>query len=307
MQLYHSFAEVQLADPTILTIGKFNGLHLGHRALLQQVVARAKELGATSAALTFDPHPTVVLQPEHKQVYLAPHAERLQAIAATDIEHVIVLHYNDQLRQLSAEQFMRQLRAHINLRELWVGPEFRLGYRAQGTVEVLTQLGEQLGYTVQPITKLEIDGAPISASRIRELLQAGRVADVVPLLGRPFAVVGEVVRGDQRGRTIGFPTANVAVDPQHLLPADGVYACQVTLADGSHHPAVTNVGVRPTFGVLARTVEAYLLHWSGDLYGQTMRVAFVERLRGEQKFSGIEELKAQIARDAQRAGEVLGV
>jgi riboflavin kinase/FMN adenylyltransferase len=305
MQLYHSFAQVQIATPTILTIGKFNGLHLGHRALLQQVVARAQELGAASAALTFEPHPTVVLQPEHARVYLAPVDEQRRLMATTGIEHVIVLRYDDQLRQQSAEQFMRQLCAYINLHELWVGPEFRLGYRAQGTVEVLRSLGQQLGYTVHPITKLERAGTPISASRIRELLQVGRVAEVAPLLGRRFAVVGEVVKGDQRGRTIGFPTANVAVDPQHLLPADGVYACYVTLADGSEHPAVTNVGVRPTFGVLNRTVEAHLLDWSGDLYGQTIRVAFVERLRGEQKFSGIDELKAQIGRDADRARELL--
>ena len=305
MQIYDSLEHTQIAEPTVLTIGKFNGMHLGHQALLRQIVARAAEIGGASAALTFNPHPTLVLRPEIERVYLAPDAERVAIIAATGLQHLIVLRYDDALRQQTAEHFMRALCARVNLRELWVGPEFRLGYRAQGTVPVLEQLGRELGYQVHPITKLAVAGADVSATAIRELLQAGRVAEIAALLGRPFALTGEVVRGDQRGRTIGFPTANVAVGPQHLLPADGVYACRVTLPDGSEHPAVTNVGVRPTFGVLARTVEAHLLDWSGDLYDQTIRVAFHERIRGEQKFSGIDELRAQIGRDAQRGRELL--
>jgi riboflavin kinase/FMN adenylyltransferase len=305
MQLHDSLAQVRLNQPTVLTIGKFNGLHRGHRALLGQVVERAQAIGAVSAAMTFVPHPTLVLQPQHTRVYLTSEEERRQLIAASGIDHLIVLRYDDELRQLTAEQFMQTLCLHINLRELWVGPDFRLGYRAQGTVEVLQGLGRELGYVVHPITKFEIEGAAVSASRIRELLQAGRVAEIPPLLGRPFALSGEVVKGDQRGRTIGFPTANVAVDGQHLLPNDGVYACRVKLADSSEHNAVTNVGVRPTFGTLSRTVEAHLLDWSGDLYGQIIRVTFLHYIRGERKFSGIDELKAQIERDATRARELL--
>ncbi len=305
MQLYHSLTQARLAEPTILTIGKFNGMHLGHQALLKQVVARAHEVNGCSAAITFEPHPTVVLHPQHERVYLAPEDERRELIAATGIDHLIVLRYDDALRHLTAEQFMRSLCERIALRELWVGPEFRLGYRAHGTVAVLAELGEQLGYRINPITKLEIAGAPVSATRIRELLQEGRVAEIPALLGRPFTVKGEVVKGDQRGRTIGFPTANVAVGERHLLPADGVYACRVRVGDNAEHDAVTNVGVRPTFGVLGRTVEAHLLDCSADLYGQIVRVAFLERIRGERKFSGIDELRAQIARDAQRARELL--
>lgn len=306
MQLYHALDEIQLSTPTILTIGKFNGMHLGHQALLEQVVARARELGAASAAVTFDPHPTLVLQPQHDRVYLATEAERLELMAATGIEHTLVLRYDDHLRQQSAAEFMQALCGRVALRELWVGPEFRLGYRAQGTVAVLEELGRELGYSVHPVTKVEVGGAPASATRIRELLQAGQVAAIPALLGRRFALRGLVVKGDQRGRTIGFPTANLAIGPHQLLPADGVYACVVTLPDGVEQPAVTNVGVRPTFGTLARTVEAHLLDWSGDLYDQTIAVAFAERIRGERKFSGIDELKAQIARDVDTARELLG-
>lgn len=305
MQQHRSFDQLHIAEPTVLTIGKFNGMHLGHRSLLEQIVARAQAINGVSAAITFEPHPTLVLQPQIARVYLAPAHERLQIMSATGLDHLITLTFDERLIRLTAEAFMQQVCTHINLKELWVGPEFRLGYRAQGTVEVLQALGKELGYTVQPITKFEIDGAPVSATRIRELLQHGFVDRVPELLGRRFAVVGEVVHGDHRGRTIGFPTANVAVGPQNLLPADGVYACEVTLADGAVHPAVTNVGVRPTFGALNRTVEAHLLDWSGDLYGQHIRVAFVQRIRGEQKFNGIDELKAQIARDADRARELL--
>lgn len=306
MQLYRSLAQLKPTAPTILTIGKFNGMHLGHQHLLRQVVARAHDLDAQSAALTFEPHPTLLLQSDIERVYLAPEAERLRLLEASGIDQLIVLTFDHQLMRLTAEQFMEQLCAHVRLRELWIGPDFRLGHKAQGTIDVLRELGQKLNFTVQPIAPLHVDGAPISATRIRTLLQAGQVGAIPPLLGRPFALVGDVVKGDQRGRTIGFPTANVAVGPHYLLPADGVYACHVTLPDDVEYPAVTNVGVRPTFGLLNRTVEAHLLDWSGDLYGQIVRVAFAERIRGEQKFSGIDELKAQIGRDAQRARELLG-
>ncbi len=305
MQIHYSLEQVHLTEPTVLTIGKFNGMHLGHHHLLKQVVTRAQQLAAQSMALTFAPHPTLVLQPERQQVYLAAADERLQHLAATGIDHLLVLKFDQNLARLTAEEFMQGLCQHINLRELWVGPGFRLGYRAHGTIEVLTDIGRLLGYRVHPIEPLQVNGEAVSATRIRELLQTGRIADVPPLLGRPFTVTGTVVEGDHRGRTIGFPTANIAAASHDVLPADGVYACRVTLPDGSQHNAVTNVGVRPTFGMLNRTVETHLLDWDGDLYGQILRVTFLERLRGEQKFSGIEALKAQIARDVIRAREVL--
>jgi riboflavin kinase/FMN adenylyltransferase len=305
MQIHYSLEQIRIAEPVVLTIGKFNGMHLGHHYLLSSVVARARELGGQSVALTFDPHPTLVLQPQHERVYLAPAEERQHLLAASSIDHLLVLPFDQELASRTADQFMSWICDHTNLRELWVGPDFRLGRRAHGTLDVLAELGTRLGYTVHPIAPLQIDGMPVSATRVRELLQAGSVAAVPKLLGRPFMMAGLVVHGDQRGRTIGFPTANLAIDEHDVLPADGVYACRVVLPDGSQQSAVTNVGVRPTFGVLNRAVETHLLDWSGDLYGQMLRVMFLERLRGEQKFGGIEELKAQIARDAAQAREVL--
>lgn len=306
MHIIDDLNQLHIDEPVVLTIGKFNGMHLGHRYLLEQVVERAHAIGGRSAAITFEPHPTLVLRPEIERVYLAPADERLRLIGATSLDLLFVLRFDEQLKSLSAEQFMRRVCDALRLRELWVGPEFRLGYRALGTVDVLRELGVELNYTVHPVAKLEVGGEPVSATRIRELLLAGDVDRVPELLGRAFAVAGEVVHGDHRGRTIGFPTANVAVDARHSLPADGVYACRVTIENGEEHPAVTNVGVRPTFGQLARTVEAHLLDWSGDLYGQTIRVAFVERIRGERRFSGIDELREQIGRDAATARDILG-
>lgn len=305
MQQHHTLDQVNITHPAALTIGKFNGMHLGHRYLLEQVVGRARQLQGQSVALTFDPHPTLVLQPQHQRVYLVPEMERLRLIAATGLDHLIVLQFDAELARWTAEQFMDYICAHINLRELWVGPDFRMGYRRQGTVDVLKQIGERRGFVVVPIAPFEIDGAPVSATRIRELLHAGRVAEVPALLGRPFVLEGPIVQGDQRGRTIGVPTANVEVGPHYILPADGVYACRARLPDGTEQAAVTNIGVRPTFGTLKRTVEAHLLDWSGDLYGQIMRVAFLHRIRGEQKFDGLAALQAQIKQDIAYARELL--
>ncbi len=280
-------------------------MHLGHRYLLERVVARARTIGGTSIALTFDPHPSFVLHPQYERVYLAPEQERRSLIEATGIEHLLIMCFDQALARWTAQQFMQRLCERIDLRELWVGPEFRMGYRAHGTLDVLQAIGVEHGFEIHIVEPLLIDGERVSATRIRELLQSGDVGSVPRLLGRPFTLQGPVVSGDRRGRAIGFPTANIAVDQKYVLPADGVYACRVTLPNGETHDAVTNIGVRPTFGLLARTVEAHLLDWSGDLYDQTIRAAFIERIRGEQKFAGIEELKAQIARDVEQAQKVL--
>jgi riboflavin kinase/FMN adenylyltransferase len=306
MQQHYTLGQVNIVRPAVLTIGKFNGMHLGHRYLLEQVVSRARALEGPSVALTFDPHPTLVLQPQHQRVYLAPESERFRLIAATGIDHLIMLRFDAELARWTADQFMSYICDHINVRELWVGPDFRLGYRRHGTVDVLKQIGQQHGFLVVPVEPLEVDGAPVSATRIRELLHAGRVAEVPTLLGRPFTLEGPVVQGDQRGRAIGVPTANIKVGPHYILPADGVYACRVRLPDGTEHAAVSNIGVRPTFGTLERTVEAHLLDWSGNLYGQVVRVAFLHRLREEQKFDSLAALQAQIKEDIAHARELLG-
>jgi riboflavin kinase/FMN adenylyltransferase len=201
---------------------------------------------------------------------------------------------------------MEQVCGAMRLRELWVGPDFRLGAGGRGTLPVLRSIGQSLNFTVHEIDRLLVNGRPVSSTEIRQLLRDGAADAANELLGRPFALVGEVVHGDHRGRTIGFPTANLAVPDEQFLPADGVYACRVELpGEPAVHPAVTNVGVRPTFGSLRRTVEAHLIDWSGDLYGKHIRVVFLHRLRPERKFAGIDALVAQIRADVVEARDFL--
>ena len=292
--------------PTVLTIGKFDGVHRAHQQLVKTLVDRARSINAKSAVLTFDPHPDEVLRPERHLRYLTTINERAALLNQLGVDIMVVLHFNRAMASLTADAFMRWLCEHINLRELWIGPDFRLGYKAQGTPAVLAELGQTLGYTVQPIPQWTLDGEIVSSTAIRELLDAGDVAGAARYLGRPFAVTGMVVQGDQRGRTIGFPTANVSYSAKHMLPADGVYACRVCFEhDECDYPAVTNVGVRPTFGVLQRTVEAHIFDFNADVYDKMIQVQFIEHLRGERKFNGIQELVAQIQHDADQARKML--
>jgi riboflavin kinase / FMN adenylyltransferase len=288
----------------VLTMGKFDGVHLGHRQLIGTAVNRARELGFVSAVLTWEPHPNVVLRPDSPPRLLTSLEEKAELIAALGPDLLVVAPFTAETKATSADAYMAQICAAMPLRELWVGEGFAMGRGRAGDVPSLMAIGRELGFAVGAVSKVLVGGLPVSASRVRELLADGDVVGAAALLDRPFGLRGLVVEGDKRGRTIGFPTANLQIDADHVLPADGVYACRVLL-DGSRLPAVTNVGVRPTFDGLRRTVEAHLLDWSGDLYGRSLVVEFLHRLRGEQKFNGIEALVAQIRRDADAARELL--
>lgn len=290
--------------PAALTMGKFDGVHLGHRRLIETTIERARTLGLASAVLTWEPHPNAVIRPGQPLQLLTSLEEKSELIARLGPDLLIIAPFTRETMATSAENYMAQIVAAVPLRELWVGEDFAMGKGRAGDVPSLMEIGTRLGFAVGAVSKVTAGGELASASRVRELLRAGDVEGAVALLGRPFGLRGIVVEGDKRGRTIGFPTANLRIAEVHVLPADGVYACRVYL-DGEGLPAVTNIGVRPTFDGLRRTVEAHLLDWSGDLYGQSIRVEFLSRLRGEQKFAGIEALVAQIRRDADRARELL--
>jgi riboflavin kinase/FMN adenylyltransferase len=290
--------------PSVLTMGKFDGLHLGHRQLIETTVERARALGLASAVLTWEPHPNVILRPGQPLELLTSLEEKVELIGRLGPDLLIVAPFTEATKATSADVYMAQIVAAVPVRELWVGEDFAMGRGRAGDVPSLMAIGAGLGFAVGAVRQVATAAGPVSASRVRELLRAGDVEGAVALLGRPFGLRGQVVEGDKRGRTIGFPTANMQIDPSHVLPADGVYACRVYL-NGLGLPAVTNVGVRPTFDGLGRKVEAHLLDWSGDLYGQSIRVEFLHRLRGEQKFAGIDALVAQIRRDADAARERL--
>jgi riboflavin kinase / FMN adenylyltransferase len=297
MELVHGLLHAINGHDTVLTIGAFDGVHRGHQHLIGGAVRRARELGCQSAVLTFDPHPDLVIHPERDRLYLTSLDERAELIARLGVDLLIVMPFTRATMGLTAQEFMEQVRRAIALRELWIGWDFALGRKREGNLSRLRELGQQLSYTVQPVDAFVLaDGSPISSTRIRAALAEGDLDTAAMLLGRPFAVQGPVAEGDRRGRTIGFPTANVDVDQQHVLPSDGVYICDAEVG-GRRYGAVTNIGMRPTFDGTRRKVEAYLLDFTDDIYGETLRLTLRHRLRGEKKFDGIAALVAQITAD----------
>jgi riboflavin kinase/FMN adenylyltransferase len=301
MELVHGLVHSINEHATILTIGAFDGVHRGHQHLIDSAVRRAREVGCQSAVLTFDPHPDLVIHPERDRLYLTSLEERAELIERLGTDLLIVMSFTRETMGLTAQDFMSKVCGAVVLRELWVGWDFALGRRREGDLARLRQLGAQLDYTVHPVGAFALaDGTPISSTRIRSALAAGDLDSAAMLLGRPFAVEGRVTLGDQRGRTIGFPTANVAVEQLHALPADGVYVCDAEVG-GQRYGAVTNIGVRPTFDGTQRKVEAYLLDFVDDIYGETLRLTLRHRLRGERKFDGITALVAQITSDVAAA------
>lgn len=291
----------------VLTIGKFDGLHLGHRALLRAMIARARALGRPAAVYTFDRHPAAVLAPARTLPQLMTRAQLEQGLAECGVDVLIVEPFTKALAALSPDAFVASvLEGRIAPREIFVGRDFRFGQDRQGTEETLRALAAASGVSVEVIPQVLAAGADVSSTRIRALLATGDVEEVTACLGRPYVVWGRVVRGAQRGRQLGYPTANLALENE-LAPATGVYATRVRRLGRDGVPAdpvlasVTNVGTRPTFAGQDVTVETYLLDFDGDLYDQRLEVAFTHRLRDERRFPGPDALRAQIAADVEQA------
>ncbi len=292
-------------EPSVVTIGNFDGVHRGHQVLLRRAVALAERNGARSVAVTFDPHPAVLLRADAAPPRLQTLEDRVATLAAAGLDTVLVLPFTRELASSSPAAFVAEVLAgSLAAVRVVVGTNFRFGAKAAGDVVTLLELGEQHGFAPEAVTLLEMDGRRISSSAIREHLQDGDLAWATVALGRPYQLGGIVVRGDGRGRGIGFPTANLALDPDLVVPATGVYAGHALL-DGSWVPAVTNVGLRPTFDGTTRTVEVHLLDVDRDLYGQQLAFRFLHRLRSEQRFDGVEALVAQIGADVARARGLL--
>jgi riboflavin kinase/FMN adenylyltransferase len=293
-----------------VALGNFDGVHKGHQELVRRARAHAQRLGGPSLVLTFEPHPTRVLAPQHAPPLILPLEHRLELLAGLGLDATILEPFTLDYSKTPAESFVRDVLAGaLRVHAVVVGFNFTFGHRRGGNPELLATLGTQLGFGLDVVPEVLVDGQPCNSTRIRALLAQGDAAGVTTLLGRPFGVRGEVVHGHHRGRTLGFPTANVEAAVE-LLPALGVYAARVTSLDGRDdlrgHPAVVNVGVSPTFDGTRVTVESHLLDFREDLYGRRVEVAFVARLRAEQRFSGVDALKAQITQDAAAARAVLG-
>ena len=296
MRLIHNLIDADLTEESVVTLGSFDGLHRGHQALIADVRESALNSRRASVVVTFFPHPSVVLG-RALPFYLTSPEEKLVQINQTGIDLMAVLPFTRETAQIRAAAFVDGLIEQLHLREMWIGHDFALGHNREGTAEFLTQLGRERGFAVRTLEPLTDGGELISSSNIRAALRSGDVAHAARLLGRPFRLSGQVKHGDGRGRTIGVPTANLDVWPEHALPANGVYACRAWVGHLAH-PAAVNIGTRPTVTHESqRTFEAHLLDFDQDIYGLSVALDFIDHLRGEQKFSGIEALVAQIRQD----------
>ena len=282
----------------------FDGVHLGHRALIAQLARGARQDHATAIAATFDPLPIQVLAPGAPASALSDVSVRVKLLRDAGADAVVVFRFDDAFAKLSADEFIDRVRDAGDVRRIVVGPDFHFGRRAEGDVEKLRARGKRDGFVVDVVTPIQIDGAIVSSTRIRNLLLAGDVEAAARLLGRPYSIRGRVVHGAKRGRALGFPTINLGLPKERLLPRDGIHAMWAEMGEG-RFKAAASLGVRPTFGGRERVLEAYLLDYSGELYGEDVEVAFVKRLRDEIAFASPAELSAQIARDVEETNRVL--
>ncbi len=305
MTHYHSLEAVSLTG-SWLTIGVFDGVHRGHQAIIRQLTAGAQASGAPAVLLTFTPHPAKVLAGREISCLTTPD-ERAEILFGLGVDDVITLPFTRELAELTAEAFMAELKQHLGLKKLLIGYDFALGKGRAGNFQRLGEIGKSLDYEVEAVEAVRLKDNVISSTLIRQSIADGAVALVAAKLGRYYSMQGPVIPGDGRGRTIGIHTANIDVPVGKALPANGVYACWAFVAGQEKRPAVTNIGLRPTFtgGEAAPRVEAHLLDYSADLYGKVLKLEFVERLRGEQKFPSVETLIAQIRVDIERARELL--
>ena len=280
-----------------MTIGTFDGVHLGHQHVVRTAMNDAKERGLLSVVITFHPSPRSVVRPGAKVHYLSDLPERVALLQSIGPDLVVALTFDTELMRLKAQDFVDLLVSHLHLAHLVVGPDFALGSGREGTVAVLREIGETRSFTVHSLDPLgSVGTARISSTAVRRAIGEGDIAGAAAMLGRPHALHGPVMRGYQRGRDLGFPTANMRVPADRVVPADGVYVTRARLG-GQTYPSVTNVGDNPTFGNPDRSVETYILDFDDDIYDQDLRIDFLLRLRGEERFVDIPALVDQIRRD----------
>ncbi|MBI2986283.1 MAG: bifunctional riboflavin kinase/FAD synthetase [Deltaproteobacteria bacterium] len=289
---------------SVLTLGNFDGIHLGHQALLQRVVQDAQALGGRSVVLTFEPHPLRLLAPERAPRLILTHKDKMNLLDSFGVDVAIIQAFHRAFASMEADAFVRRyLIERLRVRKMWVGRDLRFGKGRKGRVEDLMRWGDASGFEVGIVEPVELGGVRVSSSRIRAMLERGEVQDAERFLGRYHFVSGRVIPGHQRGRQLGFPTANI-VPRTEVLPLDGIYATFLQAGERLWQ-SVTNIGVNPTFGDAPRTVESYVFDFSGDLYGRSVKLFFVKRIREERKFSSPETLVEQMKKDVLSAQQIL--
>ena len=304
MEIIRDPFTIHLTRPTVLTVGSFDGIHRGHQHLVSRVKQRAQEISASSALVTLHPHPKIVLRPDSSMQYLSTIEERLDLLAPLGLDYAVVFPFSIEASQIHAREFVQILIDHLNMKEIICGADFALGYKREGTVEFLHALGKEKKFGVTIVEPQKIDDTIMSSTRIRQLIADGNMDEATWQLGRYPSVRGRVVKGNQRGRTLGFPTANLAIAERRLIPANGIYVVRVKIGE-TWFGGAANIGTRPTFDNGHRLVEVYVLDFNSDLYDQVIEVQFIKRLRAELKFENIQTLVDQMKRDVAETRKVL--
>ncbi len=305
MELLHEFPAGETGGAgSVVTIGSFDGVHVGHQRLLRRVRSEATRAGLTAVAVTFDPHPRCVVDPSGCPPLLSSLGDRVELLGRNGADRVVVVPFTHELSTWSADRFAATLTDSLGMRRLIVGPGFALGRGREGNLEFLGRLGERRGFRVTTVAPSMRGSRPVSSGRIRESIAIGRFAGAVSMLGRAYVLEGVVERGEGRGAGLGVPTANLGVQASRCIPAPGVYAGWLDFGDG-WRAAATGIGTRPTFGGGSVTVEAHVLDFDGDLYGRMARLALTSRIRAERAFTSIGQLTAAMARDIARTREIL--
>ena len=300
-----SLSDVRPRPHPVVTIGNFDGHHVGHRALLQTVVETARKAQGTALVLTFYPHPVKVLAPHVDLRFLTSPEEKLARFEAAGIDEVVFLEFTPELAAMTADQFAKTvLHDRLHVAEIFVGEHFAFGKGRAGRIADLMRFGTMYGFTVHPVPPVTVNSEVVSSTRIRNLIHTGHVQEAAILLGRTYGISGTVVAGRQQGQSLGWPTANLHIPPQRVIPSDGVYAARAR-CERRTYDAIAYIGTRPTFGSGERLIEVNLLDQQQNLYGKEMLVEFVDRLRGDHTFASAEELSAQIAKDVDRARKSL--
>ncbi len=303
-EIIRTLSDAYLTRPSVITIGSFDGVHRGHVQLIETVKRRAQAQNAASVLITLHPHPKQVLRPDSNLLLLNTLEERLELAAQQGLDYIVVFPFSLEQSKLRAREFIQLLRNHLNLIEIVCGPNFALGYKREGTIEVLRALGAEMGFSVTVVEPCQFGEGILSSTRVRALVADGRVAEAAQLLGRYPMLRGIVVHGDHRGRELGYPTANLETPANRLIPANGIYAVRVQLG-GEWFDGAASVGVRPTFGSGQRLVEIYLLDFARWIYGEELAVYFIERLRDEEKFDSVQALLEQMQLDVQNTRALL--
>ncbi|MGB2962989.1 MAG: bifunctional riboflavin kinase/FAD synthetase [Anaerolineales bacterium] len=305
MQHFHNVEEIQLED-SWLTIGSFDGVHLGHQQIIHALVAQAHKNKQPAVVVTFHPHPLLVIKEETRPFYLTLPEKRAQYLAELGVDFILTYNFSKETSLLSAEAFIRVLHQQLHFSQLWVGYDFALGKNREGTPDRLKELGGLFGYELMEIPPFYVKEELVSSSRIRRSIREGNMREAAAFLGRPFQISGRVISGENRGKSLGFPTSNLEVPEEMVNIKPGVYACQADV-QGKSWKAVTNIGFRPTFGggIESPRIEAHLLDFSRDIYGEQISLGFIDRLRDEMKFDQVSALTAQIQSDIDQTLQIL--